>query len=44
MYFFLSEEHLAVQEAAKEFANTHLLNGVIERDEKQKLPTFEVKN
>ncbi|REA57317.1 acyl-CoA dehydrogenase [Dyadobacter luteus] len=36
MDFELSEEHLAVQEAAKDFAQNELLPGVIERDNEQK--------
>ena len=43
MNFFLSEEQQAVQQAAREFAQTHLLPGVIERDEKQEFPTEQVK-
>ena len=33
--FDFSEEHLAVRDAARDFAQTQLLPGVIERDEKQ---------
>jgi alkylation response protein AidB-like acyl-CoA dehydrogenase len=36
MDFELSEEHLAVQEAARDFAQNELLPGVIERDNEQK--------
>ena len=43
MNFQLTEEHLAVQEAAREFAQTELLPGVIERDEHQKFPAEQVK-
>lgn len=43
MNFFHSEEQQAVQEAGREFAQTHLLPGVIERDEKQLFPTEQVK-
>jgi alkylation response protein AidB-like acyl-CoA dehydrogenase len=43
MNFQLSEEHLAVQEAAREFARTELLPGVIERDEHQKFPAEQMK-
>lgn len=43
MTFELSEEHLAVQEAARDFAQTELLPGVIERDEHQQFPVEEVK-
>lgn len=43
MDFQLTEEQLAVQEAAREFAQTELLPGVIERDEKQEFPTKQIK-
>ena len=43
MNFQLTEEHLAVQEAAREFAQTELLPGVIERDEHQKFPAEQIK-
>ena len=43
MLFQLTEEQLAVQAAAREFAQTELLPGVIERDEHQKFPTEQVK-
>ena len=43
MHFELSEEHLAVQAAARDFAQNVLKPGVIERDEHQKFPTEEVK-
>lgn len=43
MNFELSEEHLAVQQAARDFAQTELLPGVIERDEHQKFPTEQIK-
>lgn len=43
MNFDLSEEHLMIQKAARDFANEVLKPGVIERDEKQKFPTEEVK-
>jgi len=39
----LSEEHLAVKEAARDFAQRELLPGIIERDEKQLFPTEQVK-
>lgn len=42
MNFQLTEEQLAVQAAAREFAKTELLPGVIERDEHQKFPTEQV--
>lgn len=38
MSFELTEEHLAVQQAARDFAQTELLPGVIERDEKEYFP------
>jgi alkylation response protein AidB-like acyl-CoA dehydrogenase len=43
MNFQLTEEHLAVQEAAREFANTELLPGVIDRDTDAKFPTEQIK-
>jgi len=43
MNFQLTEEHIAVQQAAREFAKTELLPGVIERDEHQKFPAEQVK-
>lgn len=43
MNFELTEEHLAVQDAARDFAQTELLPGVIERDEHQKFPAEQVK-
>jgi alkylation response protein AidB-like acyl-CoA dehydrogenase len=39
----LTEEHLAVQQAARDFAQTELLPGVIERDEQQRFPAEEIK-
>jgi alkylation response protein AidB-like acyl-CoA dehydrogenase len=39
----LSEEHIAVMEAARDFAQTELLPGVIERDEHQKFPVEQVR-
>ncbi|PIA78406.1 acyl-CoA dehydrogenase [Gaetbulibacter sp. 4G1] len=38
MDFNLSEEHLMIRDAAREFAQTELLPGVIERDNKQEFP------
>ena len=38
MNFQYTEEHLNVQQAARDFAQTELLPGVIERDEHQKFP------
>ncbi|HSF52429.1 MAG TPA: acyl-CoA dehydrogenase [Algoriphagus sp.] len=43
MNFQLSEEQLAVQEAAREFAQSELLPGVIERDTEAKFPKEQVK-
>ncbi|MBM3169434.1 MAG: acyl-CoA dehydrogenase [Bacteroidetes bacterium] len=43
MNFQLTEEHLAVQEAAREFAQTELLPGVIDRDTEAKFPADQVK-
>jgi alkylation response protein AidB-like acyl-CoA dehydrogenase len=42
MNFQLTEEHLAVQEAAREFAQSELLPGVIERDTEAKFPKDQV--
>lgn len=42
MNFELTEEHLAVQEAAREFAQKELLPGVIERDTHQTFPGDQV--
>jgi alkylation response protein AidB-like acyl-CoA dehydrogenase len=43
MYFDLSEEHLMIQKAARDFAQDVLKPGVIERDETQKFPAEEIK-
>ncbi len=43
MHFELSEEHLMIQKAAREFAQNELKPGVIERDEQQKFPTEFIK-
>lgn len=43
MNFNLSEEQLMIQQAARDFAQTELLPGVIERDRDQKFPTEQVK-
>jgi alkylation response protein AidB-like acyl-CoA dehydrogenase len=43
MNFDLSEEQLAVQQAARDFAQTELLPGVIERDTHQKFPAEQIK-
>ncbi len=42
MQFQLSEEHLMIQKAARDFARTECLPGVIERDEKQQFPREQV--
>ena len=39
----LTEEHIAVRDAARDFAQNVLKPGVIERDEKQQFPTEEIK-
>lgn len=43
MNFQLSEEHLAVQAAAREFAQKELKPGVIERDSKMEYPYEQIK-
>src|SRR5699024_1138517 len=43
MDFNLTEEHLMIRDAARDFAKNELLPGVIERDEKQEFPTEQVK-
>lgn len=43
MNFQLTEEHLAVQQAAREFAQNELLPGVIERDTNQIVPIEQLK-
>jgi alkylation response protein AidB-like acyl-CoA dehydrogenase len=42
MLFQLTEEHLMIQKAARDFARNECLPGVIERDEKQKFPYEQV--
>src|SRR6266487_4242771 len=42
MLFQLSEEHLMIQKAAKDFAQNECLPGVIERDENQKFPREQI--
>ncbi|MGB5370716.1 MAG: acyl-CoA dehydrogenase [Flavobacteriaceae bacterium] len=44
MDFSLSEEHLMIRQAARDFAQNELLPGVIERDEAQKFPAAQIKN
>ena len=43
MDFNLTEEHIMIRDAARDFAQNELLPGVIERDEKQQFPTEQVK-
>jgi alkylation response protein AidB-like acyl-CoA dehydrogenase len=43
MDFKLSEEHLMIRDAAREFAQSELLPGVVERDNLQQFPTEQVK-
>lgn len=43
MHLQLTEEHLIIQKAARDFARTELLPGVIERDEKQIFPAEQIK-
>lgn len=43
MDFQLTEEHIAVRDAAREFAQNVLKPGVIERDEKQEFPKEEIR-
>ncbi len=42
MDFKLTEEHIMIRDAAREFTKTELLPGVIERDEKQEFPAAQV--
>ncbi len=42
MQFQLSEEHLMIQKAARDFAQNECLPGVIERDEKQQFPKEQI--
>lgn len=43
MKFELTEEHLMIQQAARDFAQNELLPGVIERDNEQRFPAEQVK-
>ncbi len=43
MNFELTEEHKMIQQAARDFAQTELLPGVIERDENQTFPKEQIK-
>ncbi len=43
MNFNLTEEHIMIRDAARDFARTELLPGVIERDENQTFPAEQIK-
>lgn len=43
MHFQLTEEHIMIQKAARDFAQNECLPGVIERDEKQQFPAEQIK-
>src|ERR1700744_3235367 len=43
MHFEYTEEQLMIRQAARDFARTELLPGVIERDEHQKFPAEQIK-
>ncbi len=43
MDFTLTEEQIMIRDAARDFAKTELLSGVIERDDKQEFPHEQVK-
>ncbi|AMR30685.1 acyl-CoA dehydrogenase [Mucilaginibacter sp. PAMC 26640] len=43
MHFELTEEHLMIRQAARDFAQHELKPGVIERDEHQKFPAEQIK-
>ena len=43
MDFNLSEEHIMIRDAARDFAQAELLSGVIERDDQEKFPTEQIK-
>jgi alkylation response protein AidB-like acyl-CoA dehydrogenase len=43
MHFELTEEHLMIRQAARDFAQNELKPGVIERDEHQKFPAEQIK-
>ena len=43
MNFILTEEHIMIRDAARDFAKTELLPGVIERDENQTFPAEQIK-
>jgi len=43
MYFELTEEQIAVRDAARDFAQNVLKPGVIDRDEEQRFPVDEIR-
>ena len=43
MDFDLTEEHIMIRDAARDFAQIELLPGVIERDENQQFPAEQIK-
>ncbi len=43
MDFKLTEEHIMIRDAARDFAKSELLPGVIERDEKEQFPKEQIK-
>lgn len=43
MEFNLTEEHLMIRQAARDFAQTELLPGVIDRDNEQKFPAEQIR-
>ncbi|HRW99390.1 MAG TPA: acyl-CoA dehydrogenase family protein, partial [Cyclobacteriaceae bacterium] len=43
MNFQLTEEQIAVRDAAREFAKTELLPGVIDRDSEAKFPAEQIR-
>jgi len=43
MNFNLTEEHIMIRDAARDFAKTELLPGVVDRDENQTFPTEQIK-
>ena len=43
MNFNLTEEHIMIRDAARDFAKTELLPGVINRDENQTFPSEQIK-
>ncbi|HEY9196217.1 MAG TPA: acyl-CoA dehydrogenase family protein, partial [Mucilaginibacter sp.] len=43
MHFEFTEEQLMIKQAARDFAQTELKPGVIERDEHQQFPTEQIR-